>query len=35
MNSTRRGAPDPVAPELMMLVICPNPDEDVLPDGLE
>jgi hypothetical protein len=31
----RRGAPEPVAPPLMMLVMCPKLDEDVLPDGFE
>lgn len=31
MSSMRRGAPEPVAPVLMTLVMRPKPDEDELP----
>jgi hypothetical protein len=35
MNSMRRGAPEPVAPSLTMLVMRPKLDEVELPDGFE
>ncbi len=35
INSIRRGAPVPTAPEFSVLVICPKPDEEALPEGVE